>query len=56
METVEHWCSLAREKLGSLGAIIETPRVVDRESADDPEYARPVDEADWVYLGEGTRS
>lgn len=53
METVEHWCSLAREKLGSLGAIIETPRVVDRESADDPEYARQVAEADWVYLGGG---
>ena len=27
--------------------------MVDRESADDPEYARPVDEADWVYLGGG---
>jgi cyanophycinase-like exopeptidase len=52
-ETVEHWCSLAREKLGSLGAIIETPRVVDRESADDPASARQVAEADWVYLGGG---
>ena len=53
METVEHWCALAREKLGSLGAIIETPRVVDRDSANDPGYARQVAEADWVYLGGG---
>lgn len=52
-ETVEHWCSLAREKLGSLGAIVETPRVVDRDSANHPVFARLVAEADWIYLGGG---
>lgn len=52
-ETVDHWCSLAREKLSSLETIVDTPRVVDRESANDPGYTRQVAEADWVYLGGG---
>jgi cyanophycinase len=52
-ETIEHWCALAREKLSALEAIVETPRVVDRESADDPRHAKQVAEADWVYLGGG---
>ena len=53
IETVEHWCSLAREKLSALGAIVDTPRVIDPESADDPRHAQQVAEADWVYLGGG---
>jgi cyanophycinase len=53
IETVEHWCSLAREKLSVLGAIVDTPLVIDRESADDPRHAQQVAEADWVYLGGG---
>lgn len=52
-ETIEHWCALAREKLSALETIVETPRVVDRESADDPRHAKQVAEADWVYLGGG---
>jgi hypothetical protein len=42
IETVEHWCSLAREKLSALGAMVDTPRVVDRESANDPRYVQQV--------------
>ena len=53
IETVEHWCFLAREKLSVLGAIVDTPRVIDRESADDPRHAEQVAEADWVYLSGG---
>lgn len=53
IETVEHWCSLAREKLSALGLIVETPRVIDTESANDPHHAQLVAEADWVYLGGG---
>ena len=53
METVEHWCSLAREKLSALGAMVDTPRVVDRESANDSHYAQQIAEANWVYLGGG---
>jgi cyanophycinase-like exopeptidase len=53
IETVEHWCSLAREKLSALGANVNTPRVIDRESANDPLHVQQVAEADWVYLGGG---
>src|SRR4030095_9345610 len=53
IENVEHWCSLAREKLSALGASVDTPRVVDRESANDPRHAQQIAEADWVYLGGG---
>src|SRR6266498_676506 len=53
IETVEHWCSLAREKLSALGANVNTPRVIDHESGNDPLYAQQVAEADWVYLGGG---
>jgi len=53
IETVEHWCSLAHEKLSSLGAIVNTPRVVDRESANDLRHAQQIAEADWIYLGGG---
>jgi len=53
IEIVEHWCSLAREKLSALGAIVDTPRIIDRDSANDPRHAQQVAEADWVYLGGG---
>lgn len=52
-ETVAHWCTLARETFSALGAAVETPRVVDAESANDAGYAHMVAEADWVYLGGG---
>lgn len=53
IETVEYWCSLARQKLSAFGANVDTPRVIDRESANDPHYAQQVADADWVYLGGG---
>lgn len=53
IETVEHWCSLAREKLSLLGAIVDTPYVVDRESANNLRYAEQVAGADWIYLSGG---
>jgi len=52
-ETVEHWCTLAHEKLSALGAVVEAPRVVDAASANDERHALMVAEADWVYLGGG---
>jgi peptidase E len=52
-ETVEHWCTLAHEKLSALGAVVEAPRVVDAASANDERHAQMVAEADWVYLGGG---
>jgi cyanophycinase len=52
-EVVEHWCNLARERLSATGARVETPRVIDRQSAHDPDHARLVAEADVVYIGGG---
>jgi len=53
IETVEHWCSLARKKLSSLGAIVDALHVIDPQSANDAVYAQQVAEAEWVYLGGG---
>ncbi len=53
IETTEYWSSLARQRLGVLGADVSTPKVIDRESADDMENARQIADADWVYLGGG---
>jgi cyanophycinase-like exopeptidase len=52
-ETVDYWCDLARQRLSVLGPQVDTPRVVDRDSANNPEYARMVAEAGWIYLGGG---
>jgi cyanophycinase len=52
-ETVEYWCTQAREKLSALGAQVETPRVVDAASANEELFATQIAEADWVYLGGG---
>lgn len=52
-ETIEYWCDLARQRLSNQGVQVDTPRVVDRESANDPENARMVAEAGWIYLGGG---
>jgi cyanophycinase len=52
-ETVTYWCEEAQRRLGTLGAKVIAARVVDRTSADDPENARLIAEADWVYIGGG---
>jgi peptidase E len=52
-EAIEYWCTTAREKFSALGASVETPRVIDRASADDPRYAQMMAEADLIYFGGG---
>ena len=52
-EAIEYWCNTAREKFTALGAIVETPRVIDRASADDVHYAQLIAEADVIYFGGG---
>jgi cyanophycinase-like exopeptidase len=52
-ETVDYWCDLARQRLSVLGRRVETPLVIDRESANDLVNARTVAEASWIYLGGG---
>lgn len=52
-EAIEYWCNTAREKFTALGAIVETPRVIDRASADDARYAQLIAKADLIYFGGG---
>jgi cyanophycinase-like exopeptidase len=52
-EAIEYWCATARAKLTDLGARVDTPRIIDAASADDPAHTRLITEADWVYLGGG---
>ncbi len=50
-EAIEYWCNMAREQFTALGAIVETPLVIDRASADDPKCAQLIAEADLIYFG-----
>ncbi len=52
-EAIEYWCNTAREQFTALGAIVETPRVIDRASADDVHYAQMIANADLIYFGGG---
>jgi cyanophycinase len=52
-EAIEYWCNTAREKFSALGAVVETPRVIDVASANDPRYAQLIAEADLIYFGGG---
>ena len=52
-ETVSYWCEEAQRHLGALGAQVLAARIVDRESACNPDNARMIAEADWVYIGGG---
>ena len=52
-EAIEYWCNLAHEKFTALDAIVESPRVIDRASADDVHFARLITEADLIYFGGG---
>lgn len=52
-EAIEYWCATAREKFSALGAIVETPRVIDRASAGNPHYGQVIAEANLIYFGGG---
>jgi cyanophycinase-like exopeptidase len=52
-DAIDYWCTTAREKFSALGALIETPRVIDRASANNPHYAQLIAEADVIYFGGG---
>jgi cyanophycinase len=52
-EAIEYWCNTAREKFTALGAVFETPRVIDQASANDEHYAQLIAEADMIYFGGG---
>jgi len=52
-ETVSYWCEEAQRRLGALGAQVLPVPIVDQVSANDPENAQMIAEADWVYIGGG---
>jgi cyanophycinase-like exopeptidase len=52
-DTVAYWCEEAQRRLSAPGVQVTPARIVDRKSANDPEYARLIAEADWVYIGGG---
>ena len=52
-ERVDYLRERAENNLGKMGIEVSTPRVIDRQSANDPEYARVVSEADWIYFSGG---
>lgn len=52
-ERVMHWCEQARQRLQFFGAQVLTPMIVDRDSANNPEYAEQIAAADWIYIGGG---
>ncbi len=52
-EAIEYWCNTAHEQFTALGASVETPRVIDRASAGDEQYAQLIAEADLIYFGGG---
>ena len=52
-EAIEYWCNTAREQFTALGAIVETPRVIDRASADEVRHAQLIADADVIYFGGG---
>lgn len=53
LEIVQYWCDLAIQQLGVLGGEVAALQIVDQESANSPDYARQIAEADWIYLGGG---
>lgn len=52
-ETVQYWSELASQRLGALGADVATLQIIDQESANDPDNAHQIANADWVYIGGG---
>lgn len=52
-DIVTYWCEEAEKRLGMPGVQVTPLRIVNRDSANDPENARRIAEADWVYIGGG---
>lgn len=52
-EVVEYWCELAKSRLEALGAEVDSLRIVDQKSANDPQNAECIARADWIYFGGG---
>jgi cyanophycinase-like exopeptidase len=53
IERTDYLRERAQQKLGAMGVKVSTPPVIDHSSANDPEYARMISEADWIYFSGG---
>jgi len=52
-ESVGRWSSMGLEHFRKLGAEVEAPRIIDRASADDPQYESILESADLIYFSGG---
>jgi len=52
-ESVERWSHMGQEHFQTLGAQVSTPRIIDRASADDPQWEPALESADLIYFSGG---
>ncbi len=51
--SVDRWLRMGTEHFQALGADVTAARIIDRDSADDPEWETALDEADLIYFSGG---
>jgi cyanophycinase len=52
-ERIRYWSELGKAHFSKLGAQVEAPPVIDQPSANIPEYARIIQQSNFVYLSGG---
>jgi len=52
-ESIGRWSRMGLEHFHKLGAEVEAPRIIDRASADDPQYEAILESADLIYFSGG---
>jgi cyanophycinase len=50
---VRRWLTMGKEHFEALGAVVRGLPIVDRESADDPQYESDLEQADLIYFSGG---
>ncbi|MEW6241032.1 MAG: Type 1 glutamine amidotransferase-like domain-containing protein [Chloroflexota bacterium] len=53
-ESVERWSRMGRDHFQHLGADVSATRVIDRASADDPQWETVLESADLIYFSGGS--
>jgi cyanophycinase len=52
-ESIDRWLRMGEDHFRSLGTNVRALPIIDRESADDPQYEAPLEEADLIYFSGG---
>jgi cyanophycinase len=52
-ESIGRWSRMGLEHFRKLGAEVEAPRIINRASADDPQYESMLESADLIYFSGG---